>query len=149
MDCSSPGSSVHGILQARILEWVAISFSRGSFWPRDQIHVSCITGRFFTIWATRDPYILGYFIIYQFINWVYLTLKILPLIPNMYYLKIFFSLFFTALGFCYCAWAFSSGGEWELLSGCDALATHCGGSSCCGAQALGCMGFRSCWTWPQ
>ena len=44
MDCSPPGSSVHGILQARILEWVAISFSRGSFQPRDQIclYVSCI-----------------------------------------------------------------------------------------------------------
>ena len=36
MDCSPPGSSVHGIFQARILEWVAISFSRGSFQPRDQ-----------------------------------------------------------------------------------------------------------------
>ena len=42
MDCSLPGSSVHGILQARILEWVAISFSRGSSWPRDQTCVSCI-----------------------------------------------------------------------------------------------------------
>ena len=45
MDCSSPGSSVHGILQARILEWVAISFSRGSSWPRYGTHtpwVSCI-----------------------------------------------------------------------------------------------------------
>ena len=42
MDCSPPGSSVHGILQARILEWVAISFSRGSSWLRDQIRVSCI-----------------------------------------------------------------------------------------------------------
>ena len=42
MDCSLPGSSVHGILQARILEWVAIPFSRRSSWPRDQTHVSCI-----------------------------------------------------------------------------------------------------------
>ena len=54
MDCSPPGSSVHEILQARILEWVAIPFSRGSSWPRDQIWVSCIAGRFFTIWATRS-----------------------------------------------------------------------------------------------
>ena len=54
MDCSPPGSSLHGILQARILEWAAISFSRGSSQPRDQIWVSCITGRFFTIWATRE-----------------------------------------------------------------------------------------------
>ena len=45
--CSSPGSSVHGISQARILEWVAIPFSRGSSWPRYQTLVSCIPGRFF------------------------------------------------------------------------------------------------------
>ena len=43
MDCSQPDSSVHGILQARILEWVAISFSRGSFWPRDWTHISYIS----------------------------------------------------------------------------------------------------------
>ena len=52
VDCSSPGSSVHGILQARILEWVAIPFSRGSSWPRDRTRVSCLAGCFFTIWAT-------------------------------------------------------------------------------------------------
>ena len=44
VDCGPPGSSVHGILQARILEWVAISFSRGSSRPRDQTLVSCISG---------------------------------------------------------------------------------------------------------
>ena len=54
MDCSPPGSSVHGILQARILEWLAMPFSRGSFQPRDRTWVSCIAGRFFTIWATRQ-----------------------------------------------------------------------------------------------
>ena len=43
MDCSPAGSSVHGILQARILEWVAMPFSRGSFQPRDRIQVSCIS----------------------------------------------------------------------------------------------------------
>ena len=43
MDCSPPGSSVHGISQARILEWVAISSSRGSSWPRDRTHVSCVS----------------------------------------------------------------------------------------------------------
>ena len=52
MDYSLPGSSVHGILQARILEWVAIPFSRGSSQPRDQTQVSCISGKFFTIWAS-------------------------------------------------------------------------------------------------
>ena len=50
LDCSSRGFSVHGILQARILEWTPIS--RGSSWPRDQTLVSGIAGRFFTIWAT-------------------------------------------------------------------------------------------------
>ena len=54
MDCDPPGSSIHGILQARILEWVAIPFSRRSFQFRDQTQVSRITGRFFTIWATRE-----------------------------------------------------------------------------------------------
>ena len=47
--CSLPRSSIHGILQARILEWVAIPFSRGSSQPRDQTWVSCIVGRHFTI----------------------------------------------------------------------------------------------------
>ena len=54
MDCSLPGSSVHGIFQARVLEWVAISFSRGSSRLRDWTLVSCIAGRHFTIWATRE-----------------------------------------------------------------------------------------------
>ena len=54
MDCSWQGSSVHGILQARILECVSISFFRGSFQPRDQTQVSCITGRLLTVWATRE-----------------------------------------------------------------------------------------------
>ena len=54
MDCSPPSSSVHGILQARILEWVVIPFSRGSSQPRDRTQVSSIAGRFFTIWATRE-----------------------------------------------------------------------------------------------
>ena len=71
MDCSPPGPSIRGILQARILEWVAVPFPRGSSWPRDRIwaciwtkiiiyskrctfpQVSCIAGRFFTTWLTR------------------------------------------------------------------------------------------------
>ena len=47
-------NTVHGILQVRILEWVAMPFSRGSFWPRDWTQVSCIAGEFFTSWATRE-----------------------------------------------------------------------------------------------
>ena len=59
MDCSPPGSSVLGIIQAGMLEWVAIPFSRGSpgrgsSWPRDWTQVSLIAGRFFTVWTTRE-----------------------------------------------------------------------------------------------
>ena len=54
VDCSPPGSSIHGILQARILVWAAISFFRGSSRPRDQTWVSRILGRCFTIWVTRE-----------------------------------------------------------------------------------------------
>ena len=54
MDCSLSDSSVHGIFQARVLEWIAISFSRGSSRPRNQTRVSHIAGRRFTIWATRE-----------------------------------------------------------------------------------------------
>ena len=82
MDCSSPGFSVHGILQAKILEWVAIPFSRGSSWPTDWTRVSHIVGKFFTIWATRkalctnnfgesvhDDYIFMFLKISSFISW--------------------------------------------------------------------------------
>ena len=54
MDCSPPGFSIYGIFQARILEWVAMPFSRASSLPRDQTQVFCIVGRFFTVWATRE-----------------------------------------------------------------------------------------------
>ena len=55
---------VHGIFQARILEWVAIPFSRGSSQPMDRIQVSLIAGRFFTIWATREARDIDYVILY-------------------------------------------------------------------------------------
>ena len=63
-DSSPTGSSVHRISQARILEWVAISFSRGSSWPKNWTWVSCIAGRFFTIWATREALLRAYEISY-------------------------------------------------------------------------------------
>ena len=59
MDCNPPGSSLHGILQARILELVAISFCKGSSWHRDQIHISCVSctaGGFLTTWAIRETH---------------------------------------------------------------------------------------------
>ena len=54
IDCSLPGFSAHGILQARILMWVAIPFPRGSSQSRDWTQVSCIASGFFTVWATRE-----------------------------------------------------------------------------------------------
>ena len=56
MDCSLPGSSVHGISQAKILKWVAISFSRWSSQPRDWTCISCIVGRFFTTEPLGKPF---------------------------------------------------------------------------------------------
>ena len=52
------GSSLHGILQARIMEWIPVSYSRGSSQPRNQTHVSLIAGEFFTFWATREAILL-------------------------------------------------------------------------------------------
>ena len=57
MDHSLRGSSVHGVFQARVLEWVAIPFSSGSSQPRDLIQVSCIAGRFFTNSTTREAFL--------------------------------------------------------------------------------------------
>ena len=58
MDCSLPHSSIQGIFQARVLEWVAVSFSRGSYWPRDQTWVSRIVGRCFIVWTIREAHSL-------------------------------------------------------------------------------------------
>ena len=64
MDCSLPGSSIQGIFQARILEWVAISLSRGSSWPRDRTQVSRIVGRRFTIWAAVKDLTVCFFALF-------------------------------------------------------------------------------------
>ena len=73
MGYSSPGSSAHGIFQARILERVAISFSRGSSWPREQTRVSRIAGRFFAVWATREALIYIYLKIYIWNIYIYIS----------------------------------------------------------------------------
>ena len=79
MDCSLTGSSsVHGIFQARILEWVAISFSRRSSPPRNRARVSHIVGTRFTIWATREIYFL-YSSLYLPISNLNLSLLLLAL----------------------------------------------------------------------
>ena len=70
---SPPGSSVPGILQARIVEWVAISFSRGSSQPRDRTRVSRIVGRHFTHWATREMMstsIISFLFVFWWRMWV-------------------------------------------------------------------------------
>ena len=59
MDCNLPGSSIRGIFQARILEWIAVSFSRRSSQPRDWTQVYSIVGRHYTIWATREMLVIG------------------------------------------------------------------------------------------
>ena len=56
MNCSLPCSSIYGIFQAKVLKWVAISFSKGSSQPRDQTPVSRVVGRRFTVWATREAW---------------------------------------------------------------------------------------------
>ena len=71
MDCSPPGSSVHGIFKARILVWITIPFSRGPSWPRDW---NCITGRFFIFWATRKA--LNVYIYIQLNKYIYFIIYI-------------------------------------------------------------------------
>jgi len=73
-NCSPPGPSVHGIPQTRILEWVAISSSRGSSWCRNWTVASCIVGRFFTVWATREAP--------QNSDWKYTKCETVPFPPS-------------------------------------------------------------------
>ena len=78
MDCSLPGSSVHGIFQAIVLEWIAISFSRGSSQPRDRTRVSHIVDRRFTVWATREVSLTYINMYYQNLNnWNYIAYVVL------------------------------------------------------------------------
>ena len=69
MDYSLPGFFVHGILQARTLEWVAISFSRQSYQSGDKTRVSRIVGRHFTIWATREA-LFGPYACFSSLRWI-------------------------------------------------------------------------------
>ena len=73
MGCSLPGSSVLGISQARILEWVAISFSRGSSLPRDQTHISCLPGSFLTIEPPGKSFDDSLLVVFIGLYWWYVS----------------------------------------------------------------------------
>ena len=90
MDCSPPGSSVHGIFQASVLEWVVMPSSSGSSQPRDRTHVSCMAGRFFT----AEPPGEAHFIY----NSVYFSIPISQFIPfPLFSLLVTLSLFSTSV----------------------------------------------------
>ena len=80
MDCSLPGSSVHGISQARILQCVAISFSRESPWPKDWIQVSCIAGRFFNCCTTWEALLSLVHSLFN-VQWMFALCPIAPKEP--------------------------------------------------------------------
>ena len=137
MACGPPGSSVNRILQTRILEWVAISYSRGSSWPRDWTWVSCIVGKFFTIWATRDGLIIIIF------NFIYLVLTGLSL-----HCCVGFSLLAESWGYTLLRWLllwWSMGSGHAGFSSCDSWALRAQ-TQCCGTWA---QLLRSTWDLPR
>ena len=90
MDCSLSGSSVHGIFQAIVLEWIAIFFSSGSSRPRDRTHVSCLPGRFFTTEPSgmaRRQIVQSFFSL-AFIVWLFQRLKGNNLKISLFFFKI-------------------------------------------------------------
>ena len=125
MDCMPPSSSVDGILQARILECVAIPFSRATSQPRDQTQVSCIAGGFLTIWATREVHLYIWIYLYLFFQlYIYILFQILfhyrslqdieysslCYIVGLCWLSFFFNFYFwlhwvfvAVCGFCSCS----------------------------------------------
>ena len=86
MDCNLPGSSAHGIFQAGILVWVAISFSRASSRPRDRTYVSCIAGEFFT---AEPPEMPIYFYVIYYIYVSYLCVYVfMSVYVRVFYMKV-------------------------------------------------------------
>ena len=85
MDSSPPGSSVHGIFQAGILEWAVISFSKRSFWPRDQTHISWVCRWILYHWAMREAHkkctSKNYYMMICMLNCIYCTTKSLKIDP--------------------------------------------------------------------
>ena len=112
--CSPPGSSVLGIFQARILEWVAIAFSRGSSWPRDRSYISCIGRQILYSWASWDVHLESYWGL-DHISWLLIspvlflalhtsTVTDQILANTIHICKIFFGLHFNLEDVC---WLFS------------------------------------------
>ena len=89
-----PSSSVHGVLQARILEWVAMPFSRGSSQPRDQTQVSCTADRFFTSWATREAPVNCIMNVFFLPEWSYARHNLKTVVSHLFFafVLIFFSI---------------------------------------------------------
>ena len=115
MDCSPLGSSVRGVLQARMLEWVAISFSRESSRPRDWTQVSRISGRCFNLWATKEVVVclpfekkksaLSFTDLFYFLSWLsFILINVLILIS------------FLRLNFCFIYFSFSSSLRYKVRS---------------------------------
>ena len=141
LDCSLPGSSVHGIFQARILEWVAISFSRGYSQPRDQTCISCLlctADGFFNCWAIRETceiswetstilyiYLFLFFCMHSAGLWCHFLNLFVPFYMTSCGQVLFFKyrlsfllficLLLVALGLRRCMWAFCSSCEPGLL----------------------------------
>ena len=125
MDCSLSGSSIHGIFQARVLEWIAISFSRGSSRPRNWTWVSRIAGRCFTVWATRAPvYLQGKFLKVELLGWrvcIYNFLTSLPVGPLKRLCQLTFRLFShtltsTGMSSLLLGFRFCSSDRWKMVS---------------------------------
>ena len=159
MDCSQPGSSVHGTLQAKILEWVAIPSTRGSSWHRDRTcpsHVPCSTGRLFTAEPLGKP--KGFYMHPKgdFFFSPQLKNKHEKCLSEVYIICLFIwevrgCIKSLILGFLFvCLFlVFGCAGsslQWGLFSTWSAWASHCSDLSHCRARVLGCTDFSSCST---
>ena len=129
MDYSLSGSSVHGILSAGVLEWVAMVSSRGSSWPRDWTWVSCIAGRFFTAEPPRKYHSVILIYVSLMGNDVHLFICLLAVLISFFFFFGSSGSLLLYVGFLRLQWV-------VLLSSCSALASHCSGFFCFGACAL-------------
>ena len=119
MDCSLPGSSLHGISQARILEWVAISSSRGSPWHRDRTHVSCISRQILCCRATWEAFIILYTHLIIILSLLFLLLLQLLVTPLVTWHRMF-----LPEHFYYCSRPSWKEGSWGSAKW----------NACCGSQ---------------